>query len=199
MSAGERGAAGGRNPETWASWPVCWSAVWVGALSALATAVVFGLIGVAIGAHELGQAGQIARWSQVGVGALAWSVFTAFLAFVIGGWVAGKVAAIERSEPAMLHGAITWALALPLLIALLAIGAGGAVGGWYGGLVGPPAWGPSPAVPADPRVLRNGALAAVTAILLGLVGSVIGAWFASDEPMTLRYYRQRAAAARRAT
>jgi hypothetical protein len=40
---------------------------------------------------------------------------------------------------------------------------------------------------------QNSALGAVTALLLGLVGSVIGGWMASGEPMTLTYHRTRSA------
>jgi len=40
---------------------------------------------------------------------------------------------------------------------------------------------------------RNGALGALTALLLGLVGSVVGGWMASGEPMTFTYHRTRAA------
>jgi uncharacterized membrane protein YeaQ/YmgE (transglycosylase-associated protein family) len=40
---------------------------------------------------------------------------------------------------------------------------------------------------------RNGALGAVAALLLGLVGSVVGGWIASGEPMTITYYRTRTA------
>jgi len=42
-----------------------------------------------------------------------------------------------------------------------------------------------------PKVTRNSALGALTALLLGLVGSVIGGWMASGEPMTFTYYRTR--------
>ena len=35
------------------------------------------------------------------------------------------------------------------------------------------------------------ALGALTALLLGLVGSVIGGWMASGEPMTFTHYRTR--------
>jgi len=42
-----------------------------------------------------------------------------------------------------------------------------------------------------PKVTRNAALGAVTALLLGLVGSVIGGWIASGEPMTFTHYRTR--------
>jgi hypothetical protein len=42
-----------------------------------------------------------------------------------------------------------------------------------------------------PKVTRNSALGAVTALLLGLMGSVIGAWMASGEPMNFTHYRTR--------
>jgi len=42
-----------------------------------------------------------------------------------------------------------------------------------------------------PRAVRNAALGAVTALLLGLVGSVIGGWMASGEPMTFGHHRYR--------
>ena len=42
-----------------------------------------------------------------------------------------------------------------------------------------------------PRVTRNSALATVTALLLGLVGSVLGGWMASGEPMNFTHYRTR--------
>ena len=40
---------------------------------------------------------------------------------------------------------------------------------------------------------RLAALGAVTALLIGLVGSVIGGWMASGEPMSLTSYRTRPA------
>src|SRR5437868_13263820 len=94
--------------EVWVHWPVYWSAIWVGALAALATALVFGLAGIALGAQQLGPAGRVVRWSEVSLGTLAVSVIGAFAAGVVGGWVAGQIAGIRRAEPAMLHGAIVW-------------------------------------------------------------------------------------------
>jgi hypothetical protein len=144
----------------------------------------------------------------------------------LGGWVAGKIGGIRRSEPAMLHGAIMWLVTVPMLMILAALGAGSYFGGWYGGLAGSPSWAAPAAAPFDrpeppgpmaspqehaqyaanradyeakvkewrdatPRATRNAALGAVTALLLGLVGSVIGGWLASGEPMTFTYYRTR--------
>ena len=174
-------------------WPVAWSAVWVGALAALAVGLIIGLLGFALGAHETA---RFVRWSHVKLLTLVFSVGGAFFAFVAGGWVAAKIAGFRRSEPAMLHGSIVWLLALPLLLGATALGAGGHFGGWYGGLAGTPVWAPS-ASPIDPelaRGMRDTALATVVALLLGLVGSVIGGWMASGEPMTLTYYRRRGVA-----
>jgi hypothetical protein len=42
-----------------------------------------------------------------------------------------------------------------------------------------------------PKVTRNSALVAFTALLLGLLGSVIGGWMASGEPMNFTHYRTR--------
>jgi uncharacterized membrane protein YeaQ/YmgE (transglycosylase-associated protein family) len=79
---------------------------------------------------------------------------------------------------------------------LAARGAAGYFGVWYNGLAGTPVWVAS-AVAADPQaaaaIMRNAALGALTSLLVGLVGSVIGGWMASGEPMTLTYYRTRAA------
>jgi hypothetical protein len=43
----------------------------------------------------------------------------------------------------------------------------------------------------SPKVARNSALTAITALLLGLVGAVLGGWLASGEPMSITYYRTR--------
>ncbi len=181
-------------PERWTAWPVYWSAVWVGALAALATALVIGLIGVAVGAQVVkGEPWVDLR--KVTLGALVFSVVGAFLAFVVGGWVAGKIAGIRRSETSMLHGAIVWLVAVPLLVAMIGLGAGNSYGGWYGGLgsrtvasaTGEPKLSPDDAA----AVARNTAIGAVTALLLGLVGGVVGGWLASGEPMSLTHYRTR--------
>ncbi len=212
--------------EKWVHWPVNWSAIWVGALAALAGVLVFGLIGIAVGAHLVGPEHRVVDLRKIGMGTLIYSVLSAFLAFVIAGWVTGKVAGILRSEPAMLHGAVAWLLAVPALAALATLGAGTFFGGWYGGLAGTPSWVAPAGAPLDrpeplsadaspaernqyaiaqaeyrqklkqwnedtPKVARNSALGAVTALLLGLVGSVIGGWMASGEPMNFTHYRTR--------
>ncbi|HZM26927.1 MAG TPA: hypothetical protein VFB89_06200, partial [Gemmatimonadales bacterium] len=115
----------------WIAWPVAWSAVWVGALTALAVGLIIGLLGYALGANEV--AGYV-DWKKVRLITLIFSIGGAFFAFVAGGWAAGRVAGIRRSEPAILHGAIVWLVAIPLLLIFAALGAAGHFGNWYGGL-----------------------------------------------------------------
>jgi hypothetical protein len=174
----------------WRPWPV-WSAVWVGALSALAVGLIIGLIGYAIGAHQL-TAPRTMTFRNVRLISTIFSVGGALFAFVVGGWVAARIVGARRAEPAILHGVIAWLVTVPVMLALSAGGAMVMWGGWYGGMIASPAWIATP--PTTPEVaaaVRNGALAAVAALLLGLVGSVIGGWMASGEPMKIGHYRRR--------
>ena len=177
----------------WTVWPINWTAVIVGALAAIVAAVLFGLIGTAIGAHRTGVEGRITSWSGVGFASLVFAVFSSFFAFVIGGWIAGRIAGIRRAEDATLQGALAWLVAVFLMLALASM-SGAVFNGWYASLAPTPAVPAVPGQPADPNLaiaLRNGALASVTALLIGLMGSVIGGWIASGEPMTVGRYRVR--------
>jgi hypothetical protein len=228
MSSGKLAtAAAEQQHERWAHVHVHWTAVWIGALAAFTGVLLFGLIGIAVGAHLLGPEHRVVDWKTFGIGALIFSICGAFFAFAIGGWIAGKVAGILHSEPAMLHGAIAWLIAVPMLFAATAIGGGGLLGGWYAGLDGRANGSAQNAAPFarpelaanpsaediatyrsqlaeynqnitqwhndTPRATRNSALGAVTALLLGLIGAVIGGWMASGEPMNFSHYRTRKA------
>jgi hypothetical protein len=160
-------------------WPISWSAIWVGALTALAVSLVVGLIGVAVGAHQM-----IPRSApgprEPGIWTFIFGVIGSFLAFAGGGWVSARVAGIYRAETAMLHGAIVWLLALPFLLVIGSMGAASFFGEWYGGLAGTPTW------QAAAAAARNAAMSAVLAVLLGLMGSVLGGWLgASGVPVAV--------------
>jgi hypothetical protein len=175
----------------WQAWPVAWSSVWVGALAALAVGLIIGLIGYAVGAHEVAspRPTDAQKLRMIGV---AFNIAGAFFAFVVGGWITVRIAGIQRAEPAMLHGAIVWLVGVGLLVALAAVGGAHYFGTWYGGLAGPATR--AAAVPIDPeaaRVMRNMAFGSVMGLLVGLIGGVLGSWLASGEPMSVRYYRSR--------
>ena len=176
-----------KDPE-WVIWPVSWSAIWVGALTALAIGLLIGLVGLALGANE---AAQYVDWKKLHLIGLIFSVGGAFFSYVAGGWVAARIAGRVRSEPAMLHGAIVWLVTIPLLLVLGAAGGVGHLGGWYGALAAI-APGASPLSDADmATAVRNNALATAVALLLGLIGAVLGGWMASGEPMTFTHHRTR--------
>jgi hypothetical protein len=175
------------------AWPISWSAILIGALAAVVAVVIFGLIGTAIGASKAGVEGRITSWSGVGFASMAYSVLASFFAFVIGGWIATRIAGIRRSEDAALHGALVWLVGVALICGAAAF-SGAIFNGWYTSLATSPAVPAVPGQPADPNLaiaVRNGALAAVTAILIGLMGAGIGGWFASGEPMRVGNYRVR--------
>jgi hypothetical protein len=109
----------------------------------------------------------------------------------------------------MLHGTIAWLVAVPLILLAAAVGGSSYLGSWYSGLT-TRGWAAAPAQPpapapedsdegrrlaaqrkADAQVARNAALGAVTALLIGLMGSVLGGWMASGEPMTLHHHFRR--------
>ena len=184
--------------------------VWVGALTALSALVIFGLSGVVLKLHVTGAAGRIEDWHKVGMGAVVCSILSAFFAFVIGAWVAGKIGGFRRSEPAMLHGAITWLVAVPLLLVAAVLGGASYMGSWYTGLGGTPAWSTTAAGPTTPvvtaapdsdaaraaeehaaRVARTARWPPLPRLLMGLVGSILGGWLASGEPMTLTHHLRR--------
>jgi len=206
--------------ERWAHWPINWSGIWTGALASLVAVLLFGLIGVAVGGHLVAPQGRLIDLHKLAFSTLAFSIFASFLSFAIGGYVAGKVAGILRSEPAMLHGAIVWLTAVPLLVVLAGLGAGTSLGAWHAGLATSNAANasvferPDPlsagATDAEreqykadmaeyrrqmkedaPKVAANTALCTVTALLLGLIGSVVGGWISSGEPMNFTHHRNR--------
>ena len=174
-------------PETWVAWSINWSAVWVGALASLVAALIFGLIGTAIGATSLE---KFSSWHTISRIDVAFIICAGFFATVIGGWIAGKITGAKHSERTMLHGAIAWLVATPMLVVMIAAGAGTAFGGWYGGLVASPI-GATVMQQNNPDVVRGTALGAVVSLLIGLVGSVIGGWMASGEPMNFTHHAKR--------
>ena len=207
--------------ERWAHCHVNWTAVWIGALATFSMVLLFGLVGTALGAYLLGPEYRVVDFKKLGIWTLIFSVCGAFFSSVVGGWVATKMAGILHSEPAMLHGAFAWLVMVPILVVCAALGASSLFGGWYGGLGPNAATNSStPFVRPDPlgasassaesaafrvqqdeynhnvtqwqgKVTRNSALMAVSALLLGLLGSVIGGWMASGEPMNFTHYRTR--------
>jgi len=178
---------------SWTGWHLSWSSVFVGALAGLVAAVLFSLIAVAIGAHKAVD-DRILKWADLGPVTIIFSVFGAFLASVIGAWVAVKMSGARRAEPAILHGVAAWLVTMGIVLLFAALSGAHTLGGGYlGGLTPPGAPAPTTA-PVDPNTaiaIRNAAVGSILGILIGLMGAVVGGWFASGEPMNVNYYRTR--------
>jgi hypothetical protein len=191
--------------ELWAhrvvDYHVSWTALVIGALTALSAMLAFGLVASAFGAHQAGADGDAINWTALGIGALGFAVFTAFFAYVIGGWVAGRLAG-GGTQIGAAHGAMSWLVSVPLMLVLLAIGAGSSFGALTAGLGPRDRMASEPAArteaeeavqrgietianptnqpntpPIDPdaaAAARNAALTALALMILGITGSWLG-------------------------
>ena len=179
--------------DTWTGWHLDWGAVWIGAFAMLVAGVLFSLIATAVGAQKAVDA-RVLKFADVPFVTIAFSVFGAFLASAIGAWVAARMSGARLAEPAILHGVAAWLLLMAIVVTLAALaGAHSFAGGYLGNLTPPGA--PAPAGAAvDPNAstaIRNAAVGSVLGILIGLMGSVVGAWIASGEPLgDLAHYRR---------
>lgn len=98
-----------------------WGPVIGGLFAALASLIALSILGLAIGADTL-DANNLS--SAFGIGATIWGAVSALLAFLIGGWIAGKSAAFSGRTSGIMNGAMVWFLAIPLLVYLLVGGIG---------------------------------------------------------------------------
>jgi hypothetical protein len=195
------------------AWPINWNGIVLGMLAAIAGLMLCGLTGIALKAHAWGTNQVLSDFKTIGTWSLVCSIFGTFFSFAAAGWIAGQIAGFRKAEPCMLHGACAWLLTVPILAYLAASGAGAMFGGWLSGLSpNHPGWNARPTVSivADPasadrsaRVIateaqiaaaaRNTALGVAAALLMGLMGAVLGGWMSSGEPMTFTYYKTRGA------
>lgn len=168
---------------------VRWGPILAGLISTLATLLLLSILGVAVGltaatADPNGGANAAAgRAGSYGTGAAIWAAVSALLAFLIGGYVAGRTAGVRRRGYGWVNGALVWAITLPLLLWLAGSGASGflnAIGfnlagftGSVGAAVNNAANDPA-AVQNTTEGARNGAWGALAALLLGLLAAGLG-------------------------
>ena len=103
---------------------VYWSAIWSGAFASLALSGCFGLLGIGVGAIRVPAGGIV---TSVSIGGGAWLIVSGAIAFFIGGWVGARLAGVGRISDSVLHGLVSWALAMVGLLLLLP-----AIGGVFG-------------------------------------------------------------------
>lgn len=107
---------------------VRWGPIWAGLLIALAIQVVLGAIGlaVALSAYDVNSANYA---DQVANTLSIWSAISALVALFVGGYIAGRMAAVLGLRNGFIQGTVVWALALFLGVVLSALGVAGLLGG----------------------------------------------------------------------
>ncbi|MDQ3855911.1 MAG: hypothetical protein M3281_05880 [Chloroflexota bacterium] len=104
---------------------VRWGPVWAGLLSALSLWLLGNVLAIAIGATTVdagANAGDTARITGIVPAILG------LLAFLFGGWVAARTAAVRGRGNGVFNGFLVWALGTLLALALAAFGLGQLLG-----------------------------------------------------------------------
>jgi hypothetical protein len=102
-----------------------------GLLTAMGSLLLLGLLGAAIGLTAI-NAGDAARAggppAGTGPGAAMWAAFATILSFLLGGYVAGRTAAVFDRKWGAINGAMVFLLGIPLALWLAGQGFGFLVG-----------------------------------------------------------------------
>jgi len=99
---------------------VRWGPILGGAVTALASMLVLSVLGIALGASVLDRepGDDIEAWAAI------WGAGSAIISFFLGGWVAGKSAAVSGTGSGLLNGFLAGCAAVALILWLTATGAG---------------------------------------------------------------------------
>ena len=110
---------------------VRWPAVFAGLLTALTMLLTLGVLGLAVGLTSVDAGNAVAQRgvpSGLGLGSGIWAGVSALLAFLLGGWVAGRTAAVFGKGWGALNGMLVFLLAVPATLWLASSGVGALLG-----------------------------------------------------------------------
>ena len=153
---------------------VRWGPIWAGLLMAIATFVVLSTIAVGIGAHTVSSG---ADTSDAGLAGAIVTGVIGLIAFLVGGFVASRTAAVVGRGYGALNGLLVWALGLALILGLAAMGLGSLFGA-SGDLFAQYRSLGAPQPDVDPNTvaegIRNSSLGAAVGMLLPAIAAAIG-------------------------
>jgi hypothetical protein len=155
---------------------ISWSSIVAGMLVAFGLFVLFGAIGAAASLEA-----DNAKFGRE-VGSIITGLF-GVLSFVVGGFVAAWTADVDEPDTAIMHGFLVWALFVVFAAAVVALGAGSALGSLAGGLG---------ALDADltPDQVEDASWATVFALAIAMASSILGALLATREEIMGRFARR---------
>ncbi|MHB1000577.1 MAG: YrzE family protein [Armatimonadota bacterium] len=127
MAAGVPYAETRENVAMWTRDLVRWGPIWAGLLLALAIQVVLGAVGLAVALSSNDP--NAANFAEnVGRTLSIWSAISALIALFVGGYVAGRMAAVLGLRNGLVQGSVVWALTLVIGLLLSAMGVAGVLG-----------------------------------------------------------------------
>jgi hypothetical protein len=109
---------------------ISWSAVFAGAVVALATHMALSTLGFGIGVSAIDPQNRKHPVQGVPTTILVWMFFSGLVALFVGGWVSGRMAGTIPFDSAI-HGVITWAFATVTIVILATTSLGYIVGGTF--------------------------------------------------------------------
>jgi len=119
---------------------VRWGPILAGFVTALTSLVLLGMLGVALGMTSVNAYFDAARGApppEVGRNSAIWAGLSSIIAFLIGGFVAGRTAAVFDRGWGTLNGMLVFLFAVPVMLWLAGQGLGaimGTVGSFTAGL-----------------------------------------------------------------
>jgi len=143
---------------------ISWSSIVAGVLAAFGLFVLFGAIAVAAGLESTDTPFKL---GGAAVGSIIAGLF-GVIAFIAGGFIAAWTAHIDEGDSAIVHGFLVWALFVLVLVLMIALGAGAALGSAAGVL--------STSVDKlTPDQIQTAGWGTVFALVIALASSILGA------------------------
>lgn len=114
---------------------ISWAAIVGGVVLVGAVQILLTLLGAGIGLGSIDvKAGTTPDASTLGIGAGVWWIVSSLISLAVGGFVAAWLAGIETRWDGLLHGLVTWAIAMMLTLYILTSAVGALLGGGFSAL-----------------------------------------------------------------
>lgn len=110
---------------------LAWSSVIAGVVMAIVIMLLMMLLGFSIGLASINPDTEQNPFGGLGMGSAIWWVLSNMIALFLGGWVAARMAGLQRQFDGALHGLVMWALYTLLSVYLLTTAIGAIVSGTF--------------------------------------------------------------------
>lgn len=112
---------------------ISWGAVLAAVALAITVQLLLSMLGIGIGMSTIDPVkGETPTMGAFSISAGVWGIVTGLIALFIGGWAAGRLAGMPQRTDGILHGLLTWSVAILISVYLLTSAVGTFVGGAFG-------------------------------------------------------------------